>query len=38
VRKGLDAYLRDKWTNQQLEKAMDAIKKGLTSMRKANKH
>jgi hypothetical protein len=38
VRKGFDAYPRGKWTNQQLEKAMDAIKKGLTSMRKTNKH
>jgi hypothetical protein len=38
MRKGLDAYPRGKWTNQQLEKAMDVVEGGLTSMRKASKH
>jgi hypothetical protein len=38
MRRGLDTYPRSKWTNQQLEKAMDVVKGGLTSMMKASKH
>ncbi len=38
MRRGLDAYLRGKWTHQQLEEAMDVMEGGLTSMKKASKH
>jgi hypothetical protein len=38
MRRGLDAYLRGKWTNQQLEEAMDVVEGRLTSMKKVSKH
>jgi hypothetical protein len=38
VKKRLDVYPKGKWTNQQLEKAMDVMEGRLTSLRKANKH
>jgi len=38
MRRGLDVYPRGKWTNQQLEKAMDVVEGRLTSMRKTSKH
>jgi len=30
--------IRNKWTNETLEEAMDVIKNGTTSLRKASRH
>jgi hypothetical protein len=38
VKKGPNAYLKGKWIDQQLEKAMNIVEGGLTSLKKAYKH